>query len=170
MKVQEIAIRPAKHGRSASYRGARPQAWDRGGFSLVEMLVAMLLITIGGLAGVVVVRSGVREDQRAYSREVAAALAKQLLEGVDALSYTDACLTATGGATTYATPCNTLSPANPLNAQGQTIVSGGYTRDWSIVNTGGGTKTTANRKTIRVRVRWTDRGTEQLILSGVKGW
>jgi hypothetical protein len=134
------------------------------------MLVAMLLITIGGLAGVVAVRTGIREDQRSYSREIAASLAKQLLEGVDALRYTDACLTATGGATTYATPCGTLSPANPLNAQGLTIVSGGYTRDWSIVDSGGGAKTTANRKTIRVRVRWTDRGSEQIVISGAKGW
>ena len=67
-------------------------------------------------------------------------------------------------------PCVALSPANPLNAQGQTIVSGGYTRDWSIVDTGGGTKATANRKTIRVRLRWTDRDAEQLIITSIKGW
>ena len=134
------------------------------------MLVAMVLITVGGLASVVTIRTGVRENQRTYSREIAASLAKQLLESVDGLTYSDACLTATGGATTYATPCGTLSSASPLNAQGQTIVSGGYTRDWSIVNSGGGTKTTANRKTFRVRVRWTDRDAEQIIISGVRGW
>jgi prepilin-type N-terminal cleavage/methylation domain-containing protein len=151
-------------------RRARRRSRGHEGFSLIEILVGMLLITVGGLAGVVVVRTGVREDQRTYSREIAASLAKQLLEGIDGLTYTDSCLTATGGAATYATPCVGLSPANPLNAQGQTVLSGGYTRDWSIVDTGGGTKSTANYKTIRVRVRWTDRGAQQLIVSGIKGW
>ncbi len=134
------------------------------------MLVAILLITVGGLAGVVVVRTGVKENQRTYSQEVAAALARQLLEAVDGFAYSDACLTATGGATTYANPCGTLSPASPLNPQGQAIVSGGYTRDWSIVDSGDGTTATANHKTIRVRVRWTERGAQQLIVAGAKGW
>jgi type II secretory pathway pseudopilin PulG len=144
--------------------------WSCDGVTLIEILVALFLITVSGFAAIVVQRTGVRENQRTYSREVAAALARQLLETVDGLTYTDACLTATGGATTYVNPCVALSPANPLNAQGQTIVSGGYTRDWSIVDTGGGTKATANRKTIRVRLRWTDRDAEQLIITSIKGW
>ena len=126
--------------------------------SSVEVLVAILLITIGALGAIVVQRAGVKENQRTYSREVAASLARQLLEAVDSVSYEPTagtyanCLNATASANTFANPCAALSASNPLNAQAQTLATGGYTRQWSIQNLGGGTPTTANYKAIRVRV------------------
>ena len=147
------------------------------GLSIVEVLVAVVLIAVGALAAIVVQRTSVKENQRSYSREVAASLARQLLETVESLSYEPTsgtfanCLNATASATTFVAPCSALSPSNPLNAQAQTVATGGYTRQWSIQNVGGGTPTTANYKAIRVRVQWNDRGqTQGLIVAANKGW
>ncbi len=88
--------------------------------------------------------NGIKENQHTYSREVAASLARQLLEEVDSLSYEPTagtyanCLNATASANTFANPCAALSAANPLNAQAQNVAAGGYTRQWSIQNSGGG--------------------------------
>ncbi len=147
------------------------------GMSILEVLVALVVVSVGALGAVVVQRAGVKENQRTYSREVAASLARQLLEEVDSLSYQPTtgtyanCLNATASANTFANPCAALSAANPLNAQAQNVATGGYTRQWSIQNVGGGTPTTANFKTIRVRIQWNDRGqTQELIVTANKGW
>jgi prepilin-type N-terminal cleavage/methylation domain-containing protein len=150
---------------------------DRRGLSIVELLVAVVLIAVGALAAIVVQRTSVKENQRIYSREVAASLARQLLESVESLSYEPTsgtfanCLNATASAATFVAPCSALSFSNPLNAQGQTVAAGGYTRQWSIVNNGSASDaTTAIFKTIRVRVQWDDRGqTQQVIFATDKG-
>jgi Tfp pilus assembly protein PilV len=150
---------------------------DNQGSSIIEVLVGVVLVAVGALAAVVMQRASVKENQRTYSRETAVSLARQLLEAVESLSYEPSsgtfanCLNATASATTFVDPCSALSPANPLNAQGQTLAAGGYTRQWSIVNSGTPSNATAATfKTIRVRVQWNDRGqTEQLILATNKG-
>lgn len=150
---------------------------DDRGVSIIEVLVAVVLIAVGALAAIVMLRTSVKENQRTYSREVAASLARQLLESVDSLSYQPTagtfanCLNATASSSTYVNPCAALSPSNPLNAQGQTVAAGGYTRQWSIVNNGSPTNvSTPVFKTIRVRVRWNDRGqTQQVVVATNKG-
>ena len=153
------------------------------GISILEMLVAVLIIAVGALAAIVVQRNGTMENQHTYSREVAASLARQLLEETDSLSYEPTsgtyanCLNATASANTFVNPCAALSAANPLNAQGQNVAAGGYTRQWSIQNSGTGVPTTTNYKTIRVRVQWIDRTTNtgaprtrELIVTANKAW
>ena len=150
---------------------------DSRGISIVEVLAAVVLISVGALAALVVQRASVKENQRTYSREAASSLARRLLESVESLSYEPTsgtfanCLNGTASATTFVTPCSAVSPSNPLNAQGQTLAAGGYTRQWSIVNTGSASNaTTAIFKTIRVRVQWNDRGqTQQLLVATNKG-
>jgi Tfp pilus assembly protein PilV len=147
------------------------------GISILEVLVSVVLIAVGALAAIVIQRTSIKENQRTYSREVAASLARQLLESVESLSYEPTagtfanCLNATASSTTFVNPCAALGPANPLNAQGQTVAAGGYTRQWSIVNNGSPANvSTAVFKTIRVRVQWNDRGqTQQLIVATNKG-
>jgi Tfp pilus assembly protein PilV len=147
------------------------------GSSIVEALVGVVLIAVGALAAIVMQRTSVKEDQRTYSRQVAASLARKLLESVESLSYEPTsgtfanCLNATASATTFVDPCLALSVANPLNAQGQTLAAGGFTRQWSIVNNGSPSDATAATfKTIRVRVQWNDRGqTQQLTIASNKG-
>jgi Tfp pilus assembly protein PilV len=151
--------------------------WDSRGTSIIEALVAVVLIAIGALAAIVMQRASVKEDQRTYSRQIAASLSRKLLESVESLSYEPTsgtfanCLDATASATTFVDPCSALSAGNPLNAQGQTIATGGFTRQWSIVSNGSPSNATAATfKTIRVRVQWNDRGqTQQLTIASNKG-
>ena len=93
------------------------------GFSLIEVLVAILLLAIGALAAVMLQRRSTIANQASSSREVAGALARQLLERIErvpfpATSGTYAgCLDDTAGA--FVAPCAAVSPeANPLNRQG----------------------------------------------------
>jgi len=154
----------------------RPLGNSRG-ISIIEVLVGTVLIAVGALAAIGVQRASVKENQESYSRAVAASLARQLLEAVDGMSYEPTagtfanCLNTTASATTFVNPCAALSPANPLNAQGETVAASGYTRQWSIVDNGSpANATTAVFKTIRVRVSWNDRGQiRQLILATNKG-
>jgi Tfp pilus assembly protein PilV len=147
------------------------------GSSIIEALVGVVLIAVGALGAIVMQRASVKEDQRTYSRQIAASLARELLESVESLSYEPTsgtfanCLNATASATTFVDPCSALSPANPLNARGQAIAAGGYTRQWSILNNGSPSNATAATfKTIRVRVQWDDRGqTQQLTIAANKG-
>jgi Tfp pilus assembly protein PilV len=147
------------------------------GISIIEVLVSVSLIAVGALAAIVVQRASTKENQRSYSREVAASLARQLLESVESLSYEPTtgtfanCLNATASATTFVDSCAALSPSNPLNAQGQTVAAGGYTRQWSIVANGSpANMATPVFKTIRVRLQWNDRGqTQQLVIATNKG-
>lgn len=161
---------------SDSLRCSWPSSTD-GGLSIIEVLVAIVLIAVGALAAIVVQRTSIKENQRTYSREVAASLARQLLESVDSVSYEPTsgtfagCLNATGSTSTFVDPCAALSASNPVNAQGQTVAAGGYTRQWSIVASGSpANATTPVFKTIRVRVQWNDRGqTQQLVIATNKG-
>jgi Tfp pilus assembly protein PilV len=146
------------------------------GSSIIEALVGVVLIAVGALAAIVMQRTSVKENQRTYSRQVAASLARELLESVESLSYEPTsgifanCLNATASATMFVDPCSALSPANPLNAQCQTLAAGGFTREWSIVDNGSPSNATAATfKTIRVRVLWNDRGqTQQLTIASNK--
>jgi prepilin-type N-terminal cleavage/methylation domain-containing protein len=140
------------------------------GLSLVEILVALTLISIGSLAAMTMQQQGTRSHQASYSREAAAALARQLLETVDSVSYTSPCLNDTSGS--YVNPCPALGLAtNPINAQGQSLATGGYTRQWQVSASGGTAPNTENYKTVRVRVTWNDRGaTNQLTMTTVKSW
>jgi Tfp pilus assembly protein PilV len=150
---------------------------DSRGSSIIEVLVGVVLIAVGALAAILVQRTSVKENQRTYSRETAASLARKLLESVESLSYEPSsgtfanCLDVTASATTFVDPCSALSAANPLNAQGQTVAAGGYTRQWSIVTNGSpANATAATFKTIRARVQWNNRGqTQQLIVATNKG-
>ena len=63
-------------------KSSAPRIGAHAGFSLVEILVGMLLITARRLlAGVVVVRTGVRENQRTYSREIGGVISEATARG-----------------------------------------------------------------------------------------
>ena len=121
------------------------------GLSLVELLVAVLLLAIGALGAVTMQRTAVQSNQAAYSREVAVSLVRQLLEATKNMSDDDPRLASTDGA--FATPPSSLSPANPLDLEGETT-GRGFTRTWRITNLGPQPDGTPNLKEIDVRVQW----------------
>ena len=162
---------PASRSKSDWKRATRgTEGVAEAGISLVEILVAVVLVAIGSLAAVKMQQQGTKSNQASYSREGAASLARQLLETVDSLSYGSACLNDTGAG--YVNPCNGLGLAtNPIDAQGQSIATGGYTRQWRITVNGGTAGNTENYKTVRVRVTWNDRGTaNQVDMTRIKSW
>lgn len=151
---------------------ARPVRGTGSGFSLIEVLIAVLIFAIGGLAAAQLQLSSTRSNQGAANGQIATNLARQLLEAVEAAAYTHAGLAATGGS--FVNPNAAFSPSNPLNAQGEAPVGGPgrfFTRQWRIDVTGGTLPSTANFKTIRVRVTWNQAGQNQQIeLQSIKGW
>ncbi len=131
------------------------------GFSLLEMLFAVVVLAVGSLSVITMHRVAVTENQAAHSAQTAVALAGQLLETTHALQYKDSRLAATGG---YVAPASTLSPANPLNPAGQTAASG-FTRTWQISDNSPMT----NVKTVSVRVAWNQGPqTQQITISTIK--
>lgn len=125
------------------------------GFSMVEMLVAVLLLTIGSLAALTMQRAAVKQNNLTDARATAAWLARQLVEKTRVMRYADASL----ANTSWASPPTSVSPANSLDALGQHSSSGIYTREWQIDSPA------TNIKRIQVRVTWNESGvTDALIL------
>lgn len=142
---------------------------DRG-FSLIEVVVSILILAVGALAAATMQLTSTKANQAANNRQIAANLARQLLEAAEARSYIHADLAATGG---FVDPPAALNGgSNPLSAQGVGSGTGrSFTRTWRIQNTGGTTPTTINFKTITVRVAWNQAGTpQQMELTTIKGW
>jgi Tfp pilus assembly protein PilV len=146
------------------------------GISLIEVLVGLTLLVVGAFATIAMQRGSIRENDTVENRAVATALARQLLEAIERVPYDPAagstyagCLGTTGGS--FVDPCAALSPANPLNALGANQAGAPFTRRIRISNAGGGTETTANYKTIQVRVTWSQAGTSQSVaLATIRGW
>ena len=131
-----------------SRRASRAQR----GLTIVELLVAILLMTVGSLAAVTMQRAAVKQNNLTGDRETAAWLARQLIENTRVLRYADASLAITSPANTFVAPPSAVSPANPLNALGQNSSSGIYTRQWQIDTA------STNVKRIQVRITWNETG------------
>lgn len=136
------------------------------GFSLVELLAAVALLSVGALSVVTMQRTSVKQNLFAGSAQTAVALGAQLLESARTVAYKDTRLDATSG---FVNPPSSLSPANPLDASGETVARG-YTRTWQITDspTVGGSAA-ANTKKIEVRVAWSQAGrAEEVVLTTLK--
>ena len=75
------------------------------GMTIVEVLVAILILALGSMATFGVLASAVRNDQRAKSTQVAIDQAQEQLEKLHSLSYDELALTTT--------PLHASSPQNP---------------------------------------------------------
>jgi type IV pilus assembly protein PilV len=126
------------------------------GLSMVELLVALVLLSIGSLAAVTMQRAAVKQNDLTDSRQTATWLARQLIEKAHVLRYADSSLATTSG---FVNPPAAVSPANNLNALGQYSSSGLYVRKWQIDSPA------TNVKRIQVQISWNQTGqTDVLIL------
>jgi type IV pilus modification protein PilV len=149
---------------------------DFRGLSLIEVLVAILLIAVGGLTAASVQRQSTMSNQTARNREIASALARQLLERLERVPYPiDAgttyagCLNDTGA--NYVAPCAALSPNNPLTPQGLNAANGYFQRTWRVTQNTWDDAHDQQRATVRVRVTWQQSNrTERVEIATVKGW
>ena len=141
------------------------------GLSLIETVVAVLILSVGALAAATMQLTSTKANQSANNRQIASNLARQLLEAAEARSYSHADLTATG---VFTNPPDALNGggANPINARGLSTGTGRiFTRMWRIQAVGGTLPGTENYKTITVRVSWNQAGEpQQLELATIKGW
>lgn len=80
---------------------------DRSGFTLVEIMVASLLLSIGLATTVSLISSGNRANDSAKRQQSAAAVAQRELERLGDLSYHQLSLTST--------PSSSSDPDSPLN-------------------------------------------------------
>ena len=129
------------------------------GFSLIELLVAVVLIIVGSLAAITMQRTAVKQNNLTHDRQIAGWLARQLVEKAREMRYADPSLALTTPANTFVNPPAAISPANNLNELGANSVNGIYQRQWLIDSP------STNVKRIQVRVSWNETGaTDRLVL------
>ena len=132
-----------------------PREKPEGGFSIVELLVAVLLIVIGSLATLTMQRAAVKQNNLTRDREVASWLARQVVEKVRQMRYADSNLATTNG---FVTVPSAVLPSTNLNQLGVSG-SGIYQRTWSIDSP------STNLKRIQIAVTWRESGdTDRLLM------
>lgn len=115
----------------------RPRG-GQGGFTFIELLIAMAILAIGMMAAVSMQFSSTRNNTNGDIVTQATMLAKAQIENLK------------NRALSNLTAGTVQDPNNPVNAEGQ---SGGiYTRSWTIANLGAGARE------ITVRVQWSRLG------------
>jgi prepilin-type N-terminal cleavage/methylation domain-containing protein len=119
---------------------------DSNGFSVIEVLVALSIFSVGLLALATMQISAIRTNGFAYRVNVATMLAQDLLEDYKRLGYDG--IPSTGNYTDN----------NPIDEKGEHDPSGIYNRTWTVADNGW-------RKTITVSVAWTDMAPQTVILS-----
>jgi type IV pilus assembly protein PilV len=124
---------------------------DNRGFTLLEVIIAVSVLTIGILAMGVLQTSSVRLNSNAKGITEASAWATDTMEDIMALAFTDAAIAT---ARSYSTADNNkiLYSNHPAIAQGYTIV-------YTVLNNGPAVGGTATYKTITVTVTWRNLGT-----------
>jgi type IV pilus modification protein PilV len=126
-----------------------------GGFSLIELLVAIVLIAVGALATMTMQQTAVKKNNLTDTRQTAAQLARQILETVRQTNYVSANLNTTSGSFI------TLSGATrPGLIQGTTNPSNIFTRQLKIDDN----TPINNVKKIQVQVTWNQSGMPQSLL------
>jgi type IV pilus modification protein PilV len=124
----------------------------RGGFSLIELLVAIVLIAVGALATLAMQRVAVKKNNLTDTRQIAAQLARQILEAVRQTNSVSTNLNTTSGSFI------TLSGATrPGLIQGTTNPGNIFTRQLKVDDN----TPINNVKKIQVQVTWDQSGVPQ---------
>jgi type IV pilus modification protein PilV len=123
-----------------------------GGFSLIELLVAIVLIAVGSLATITMQQTAVKKNSLTDTRQTAAQLAREILETVRQTNYVSTDLNTTSGSFI------TLSGATrPGLIQGTTNPGNVFTRQLKVADN----TPINNVKKIQVQVTWNQSGVSQ---------
>jgi type IV pilus modification protein PilV len=140
--------------------GKRCTRLSRGGFSLIELLVAIVLIAVGSLVTITMQRAAVKKNNLTDTRQTAAQLAREILEAVRQKNYISTDLNTTSG------NFITLSGGTrPGLIQGTTNPGNIFTRQLKVDDN----TPITNVKKIQVQVTWNQSGvTQSLLLATLK--
>ena len=119
------------------------------GFTVIELLAALLILMIGVLGLAVLTSVAVQGNDLSDEVSIAAILAREKLEELKRLGYDD--LRLKEG--TYLDPSNPIESGNYSNSA--------FNRKWEVFQS----SAKANVKTIRVTVSWTNSGEHSIIMS-----
>lgn len=122
---------------------------DTGGFTLLEVLVALVILMVGLLGALLLQTTAIQGN--AFSRELqtGVVLAEDLMEQVKVIDFDDPLLSSVPADNPHEN-VELAGVANPIDEQG---VSGGiYTRRWTV------TDSAPNSKTITATVNWNIKG------------
>lgn len=123
---------------------------DNRGFTILEVIVAVSVLTIGILAMGVLQTSTVRLNNNARGITEASAWATDTMEDIMALSYSDADI----NAGTYSTASN-----NKILPDTHPAIDEGYTIVYTVADNGPIVNGIATFKTVTVTVSWSNLGT-----------
>jgi type IV pilus modification protein PilV len=125
------------------------------GFSLIELLVAIVLIAVGSLATITMQQVAVKKNNLTDTRQTAAQLAREILETVRRTNYVSTDLNTTSGSFI------TLSGATrPGLIQGTTNPGNVFTRQLKVADN----TPITNVKKIQAQVTWNQSGVTQSLL------
>jgi prepilin-type N-terminal cleavage/methylation domain-containing protein len=127
----------------------------RGGFSLIELLAAMLLIAVGSLATITMQRTALKKNNLTDTRQTAAQLAREILETVRQTNYISTNLNTTSG--------NFITlggGTRPGLIQGTTNPGNIFTRQLKVDDD----TPINNVKKIQIQVTWNQSGVTQGLL------
>jgi prepilin-type N-terminal cleavage/methylation domain-containing protein len=139
--------------------GKRCTRLSRGGFSLIELLVAIVLIAVGSLVTITMQRAAVKKNNLTDTRQTAAQLAREILEAVRQKNYISTDLNTTSGFITLS------GGTRPGLIQGTTNPGNIFTRQLKVDDN----TPITNVKKIQVQVTWNQSGvTQSLLLATLK--
>jgi prepilin-type N-terminal cleavage/methylation domain-containing protein len=145
----EVGTERGKPGGTTTRNGTLPNST---GFSLIELLVAIVLIAVGSLATMTMQRAAVKKNNLTDTRQTAAQLAREILETVRQTNYVSTNLNTTSGSFV------TLSGVTrPGLIQGTTNPGNIFTRQLKIDDN----TPINNVKQVQVRVTWDHSGVTQ---------
>ena len=139
-----------------------------GGFTLVEVLMAMTILTIGLLGVAKMQISAIHGNYTSSTTTVALTLAEQKMESLMSTSYSDASLNNTDTANDAALSSVTTVDHEEQNVRETGQVGGGiYHRIWNIADHPSGTENLPTMKEVTVIVTW-DNDRHRVSLSSIR--
>ena len=141
------------------------------GFSLVEAMIAMVILSVGLLAVGLMQIGAMKGNTNALSRSDGVAMAQSQLDILRSLPLNDAQLVDTGSALDAGSAVGNANPNDALADHTNGVVAGSngqqYTIFWNVVDN----TPVPGTKTVRVYTYWTDQkfGLNRVIFTSVLG-